>query len=155
MKGLPALALSLVLSLGAGAIGSIFTVDSVREWYPALSKPSWNPPGWVFGPVWTGLYILMGIAAWRIWEMPASASRNFALWLYLGQLILNAAWSGIFFGLKNLGLAASEIGALLLLILATTVCFWRLNPVAGAMLIPYCIWVSFATALNFAIWRMN
>jgi translocator protein len=141
---------ALPLVVGGG-IGSLFQPGA---WYDGLAKPSWNPPSWVFGPVWTALYIMMGVAAWLIHDRYGSAARG-ALALFGAQLLLNAAWSAIFFGLRSPGLAFAEIIALWLLIVATTVEFWRRRAAAGMLLLPYLAWVTFAAALNFAIWRLN
>lgn len=145
------LAFWVVLSLLPGAFGSQFLPG---EWYAALEKPAWTPPSWVFGPVWIALYIMMGIAAWLIWDRYRSVARV-ALTLFALQLIANAAWSWLFFGLRSLSLAFVDIALLWVLILATAVAFWRLRPAAGALLLPYAAWVTFAAALNFTIWRLN
>jgi tryptophan-rich sensory protein len=121
-------------------------------WYAALNKPSWNPPSWLFGPVWTVLYILMAVAAWIVWKR-GGGRRVMAL--YGVQLVLNAAWSPIFFGLKMPGLAFAEILLLLAAILFTTRVFARYSTTAAYMLVPYILWVSFASFLNFTLWRMN
>jgi translocator protein len=139
------------LPLLAGAAGSQFQPG---EWYAGLQKPTWNPPSWVFGPVWTTLYVLMGVAAWLVWDRHRGAAR-IALTLFVVQLIANATWSWLFFGLQSPFLALIDIVILWLLIVATTIAFWRLRPIAGALLIPYLAWVTFATALNFQIWRLN
>jgi translocator protein len=145
------LAFWIVLSLLPGAFGSLFPPD---DWYAALAKPAWNPPSWVFGPVWTALYIMMGVAAWLIWDRHRTAARV-ALALFVLQLVANAAWSWLFFGLRSPALAFADIVLLWLLILATALAFRRLRPAAAALLLPYLTWVSFAAALNFAIWRLN
>lgn len=141
----------IALPLLAGAAGSQFQPGA---WYDGLAKPSFNPPSWVFGPVWTTLYILMGVAAWLVWDRQRATARG-VLMLFVAQLIANAVWSWLFFGQQNPGLALMDIVVLWLLILATTIGFWRLRPVAGALLLPYLAWVTFATALNFEIWRLN
>ncbi len=143
---------ALALTFGAGYIGSRFPVD---EWYAALSKPAWNPPNWLFAPVWGILYLLIAIAAWLVWRKGGLTGAAVPLGLFALQLILNAAWSWIFFGQHELGLALIEILILWIAILATLIGFWRLNPVSGYLLIPYLLWVSFASVLNFAIWRLN
>ena len=125
------------------------------EWYASLRKPSWNPPSWIFGPVWTVLYLMMATAAWLVWRRGGWAGQRRALSLYLGQLALNAAWSPLFFGLKMPGLAFAEILLLLASILATTSVFRGVNKIAGALLVPYIAWVSFATFLNYTLWRLN
>lgn len=122
------------------------------EWYAALIKPAWNPPAWVFGPAWTLLYILMAVAAWLVWKR-AGFSRPLAF--YFLQLALNAAWTPIFFGAHQLGWALAEIVVLWTLILLTLLSFRRVSPVAGWLFVPYLAWVSFATFLNFTLWRLN
>jgi benzodiazapine receptor len=141
----------IALPLLAGAIGSQFMPG---PWYDALEKPSWNPPSWVFGPVWTTLYVLMGVAAWLVWDRHRGAARG-ALALFVVQLAVNAAWSWLFFGLESPGLALIDIIVMWVLIVATIVAFRRLHTLAAMLLLPYLAWVSFATALNFAIWRLN
>lgn len=121
-------------------------------WYASLNKPVWNPPAWIFGPVWTCLYLLMAVAAWLVWKR---GGWKFAVWLYLVQLILNAAWTPIFFGAHETGWAMAEITVLWIFILMTMVAFLGVSRVAGLMLVPYLLWVSFATFLNFTLWRMN
>jgi translocator protein len=151
------LAFWLALPLAAGAFGALFQPG---EWYAALRKPAWNPPSWVFGPVWTTLYILMGIAAWLVWEsrgaaVAAARTHRTALTLFLVQLVFNAAWSWWFFGLQAPGLAFGWIVLLWLLIVATVVAFWRVRAMAGVLLLPYLAWVTFAAVLNFTLWRLN
>lgn len=143
-------------ALGAGALGSIATASSVGAWYQTLNKPSFNPPGWVFGPVWTALYILMGVAAWRVWRRTGFAGAGrVALAIYFGQLILNTLWSILFFGLQSPGWALAEIVVLWAAILAMLVTFLRIDRWAGGLIVPYLLWVSFAFVLNAAIWRLN
>lgn len=150
---------SLLVSIGiaqlAGVIGSIFTANTVKTWFLDLTKPVWNPPSWLFGPVWITLYTLMGIAAYIIWQNRGDFDIKLAISFYGGQLVLNTLWSIIFFGLKNPGLAFMEIIVLLVLILITTILFWRINTVAGALMIPYILWVLFAAFLNYNIWQLN
>ncbi len=149
------LALFIAICLAVGGIGSIFTASSVTSWYPTLRKPAWRPPAAVFGPVWTTLYILMGIAAWLVWRRRDTANTRPALYLFAIQLAFNLAWSGIFFGLRAPGAAFAEIVILWGLVLATLIAFWRVRPIAGLLLLPYLLWTTYASALNFAIWRMN
>ena len=155
-KGILAAAISIGLALAVAAIGGLATSSSVGSWYVTLNKPSFNPPSAVFGPVWTALYILMALAAWRVWRSPAAEDkRRPALILYGVQLALNLAWSLIFFGLRRPDLAMIEIAVLLAAIVATTAAFARIDRPAAWMMAPYIAWVSFASVLNFAIWRLN
>lgn len=150
-----ALGLFLLASFTASAIGGYATFESVRTWYPTLVKPSWNPPAAVFGPMWTLLYTLMAFAAWRIWLRRELAGARPALRWFFVSLALNALWSVLFFGLHRPGLALLEVvlfwGTLVLVQLR----FARLDRVAGWLWAPYVAWVSFATVLNAAIWRLN
>lgn len=148
-----ALVLFLALTLAVGMAGGVATTESVNSWYPGLMKPKWNPPAWVFGPVWTVLYVLMGVSAWRVWltgSFWGAPAIIFGL-----QLALNLAWSWIFFHQKQPGMAFFEILLLLLSIVVMIVIFGRIDAVAGRLQIPYALWVSFATVLNFSIWRLN
>lgn len=149
------LILFILASFAAGAIGSLFTTPAVQPggWYGTLPKPPWTPPSWVFGPVWSTLYLLMGIAAWRVWRERARVRVNVPMALFTMQLLLNAAWSIVFFGQRQVGFAVVVIALLWLVILLTLVSFWRIHRVAGALLLPYLLWVSYASALNVAIWR--
>ncbi len=124
-------------------------------WYAALNKPAWNPPAWIFGPVWTALYAMMAVAAWLVWKRGGFAAHRQALTLFLIQLVLNASWTPLFFGLHRPGVAFVEIIFLWLAIAATLAAFCPINRVAAWLLAPYLAWVSFATVLNFAIWRLN
>ena len=156
MKRYVALAIFVLLPLAAGGLGSIATARSVAEWYPLLVKPWWNPPSWVFGPVWTVLYIFMGVAAWRVWCSAGSfGSARSAMILFLLQLALNAAWSWLFFGFRMPGAALAELLLLWVFIVATIRTFFVYDLVAAWMMVPYLAWVSFAGALNAAIWILN
>ncbi len=124
-------------------------------WYASLAKPWWNPPNWIFGPVWTALYFMMALAAWLIWQEGGFRANRRALALFLTQLVLNAAWTPLFFGLHVLGVAFFELTGLWVAILATLLAFFRVSSVGGWLLVPYLIWVTFAGALNFALWRLN
>lgn len=146
---------SIAIAQSAGIIGSVFTAKSIPTWYATLTKPTWNPPSWLFGPVWISLYTLMGISAFLVWQNKAAPGAKLALTFYAIQLALNALWSILFFGMKNPGLAFAEILVLLSLILITTFLFWRINTTAGILLLPYIAWVSFAAFLNYTIWRLN
>lgn len=145
----------LIASFTASAIGGLATVANVRSWYPTLVKPEWNPPSWVFGPVWTLLYILMAVAAWRIWRRREIPGARAALIAYGIQLVLNAGWSLLFFGLRNPGAALIEIVVLWLLLAWLFLRFRRIDAVAGWLWLPYLLWVSFATVLNATIWHLN
>jgi translocator protein len=145
----------IVLCLGTGFAGSIATRQSVRDWYPTLRKPSGTPPSWVFGPVWTTLYILMAVAAWMLWREVGWTVARPPLILFFGQLALNLAWSGIFFGSRMPGFALVEIIVLWLAIVATALFFWYYVPLAGFLLLPYLAWVTYAMYRNFGIWRLN
>jgi tryptophan-rich sensory protein len=145
------------VSLGAGLVGSLVMIGGgSRSWYAALAKPSFTPPNWAFGPVWTVLYLLMGIAAFLVWRKGlASAGVKTALAWFLVQLGLNAVWTPVFFGLHRIGLALVVIVLLWAAIVATTHRFFRILRPAGLLLVPYLLWVSFATVLNASLWRLN
>jgi tryptophan-rich sensory protein len=145
----------LLACFGAAAIGGAFTSSSVGSWYQTLSKPSFNPPSWVFGPVWTVLYAMMAVAAWRVWRQRGFSGAPAALALFGVQLVLNLGWSLLFFGARMPGAAFAEIVVLWGAILLTTLAFFRIDRPAGWMMVPYLAWVSFASVLNFAIWQMN
>lgn len=132
-------------------VGVPFTA---RDYYRSLDRPSWSPPSWVFGPVWTALYAAIGASAWLVARRGGPEARG-PLALWAGQVALNAAWTPVFFGLRAPGAALGVIGALWAAIVATIVVFLRRQPAAGLLLLPYLAWVSFATALNFEIWRRN
>ncbi len=142
----------LVVTFAVAGISGASTSGSVRTWYATVAKPTWNPPSWIFGPVWTALYAMMAVAAWLVWRR---AGWGGALAFFGFQLALNAAWSPLFFGLHRIDWALVDIVALWVTIVATTVAFCRVTPVAGWLFVPYLLWVSFATVLNFTIWRMN
>jgi len=155
-KDLARLVVALALSLAAGAVGGIATASSVSTWYPALIKPAWTPPDWLFGPVWTLLYVLMGIALWLVWrEGIRDRAVRIAVTFFGIQLALNLLWSLLFFGLRSPGIALIEIIILWVMILLTGVKFYRLKPPAGWLMSPYLLWVTFAAALNAAIWWLN
>ena len=141
----------LAATLAVGFVASLVTVPNIAGWYAGLHKPSFNPPNGIFAPVWTALYVLMAIAAWRVWRKAGPRS----LGLYAMQLVLNGAWSFIFFGAHAVGAALAEIVLLLALVLATMASFWRKDRIAGLLFLPYAGWVLFAAALNAAIWRLN
>lgn len=150
------LVISILIAQGAGLLGVFFMGDSLSSWYLELSKPSWNPPAFVFGPVWTVLYTLMGIAAYLVWRTPKEhVYRSRALVLYGVQLGLNALWTPFFFGLQNPALALMDIGLLLLCIVMTIVYFFKVKQSAALLLFPYLAWVVFATFLNLSIVMLN
>lgn len=152
--GRPLLGLAgwLALCLSASAT-AVFV--STGGWYAGLQKPSWNPPAWIFGPVWTLLYLMMAVAAWLVWRDGGWRAQRLPLGLFLLQWLLNALWTPLFFGVHRPGFAFGEILLLWVVLAATLGAFWRVRRLAGAMLLPYLGWVSFAAALNFAIWRLN
>lgn len=145
----------LIVTFAAGGIGSYFTATSVQTWYPTLAKPSWTPPDWLFGPIWAVLYTCMAVAAWLVWRKAGWGGARVALTLYAVQLVLNAAWSGLFFSLRSMPVAFADISALWLVILATAVAFRRHRRAAAALMAPYLVWIAYAAALNLAIWNMN
>lgn len=151
------LAISLLLPFLVGAIGSLFTVAEISGWYATLTKPSFNPPNFIFGPVWTLLYFLMGIAFYDIWTKHTPKSSNWlgAVTFFLLQLVLNTLWSIVFFGMHEIGIALLIIVILLMMIVLCIISFARISRRAGILLVPYLLWVSFATILNAAIYVLN
>lgn len=155
------LIIAVAVSEAAGIIGSVFTVSTIPTWYARLVKPALNPPSWIFGPVWTTLYALMGIAAFLIWSSYAKATEDkkkgikIALVLFGIQLFLNAIWSIIFFGMHSPGWAFVDIVALWLSIVWTIAVFYKISKPAAYLLVPYLLWVSFASYLNYSIWMLN
>ena len=141
----------------AGLTALVGSVASIRSsaFYVDLDRPSWAPPSWLFGPVWTLLYVLMGIAAWLVWRERHRVPVRGALTLFVVQLAFNALWTWLFFAWRRGGLAFAEIVVLALLVAATAAAFWRVRRLAGALLLPYLGWVLFATALTWAVWRRN
>jgi benzodiazapine receptor len=125
------------------------------EWYASLVKPAWTPPNAVFGPVWTVLYVLIGVAAWMVWRKAGFSGAAVPLVLFIAQLVLNSLWSYLFFGAQQPMWAFFEIVVLWVVIVITMLAFWRVRPAAGALLIPYACWVGFASALNLQLWRLN
>jgi tryptophan-rich sensory protein len=152
LKGVLALAGWLALCYSAASLGAVFMPG---EWYATLKKPSWNPPGWIFGPVWTALYTMMAVAAWLVWKRGGFVAQRRPLLIFLAQLALNALWTPLFFGLHRPGLAFAEIVLLWLAIAATIPTFWRVSSLAAWLLVPYLAWVSFAAVLNFTLWRLK
>jgi tryptophan-rich sensory protein len=153
-KQIVGLAAWLVVSFIAAAIGGAASVQA-GPFYTQLLRPDWAPPATIFGPVWTVLYVLMGIAAWLVWRVGGFHAAKSALTLFLVQLALNALWTWMFFGWQRGGLAFADIVLLWVLIVATLISFWRIRPLAGALLVPYLLWVSFAVALNYSVWQLN
>lgn len=149
------LLLLIAVVFAISGFGAVFTDSSVASWYSTLRKPSWNPPGWVFGPVWSTLYFMIAVSAWLVWRKRGFKGAAGAWGLFIFQLVLNAAWSPLFFGLQSTLAGLLDIVPLWAAILATMVVFWRISRAAGALLVPYWLWVSFAAVLNFTIWRMN
>lgn len=140
-----------ILPIAAGAIGSIASVNAA-EFYATLNRPSWSPPSWLFGPIWTTLYLMMGFAAFLVWR---ERGWNRLLTFFAIHLVFNALWSWIFFAWRSIGWAVVEIIALWLMITLLVVGFWRVKRLAGALLVPYWLWVAFAAALNYELWRRN
>lgn len=150
------LAISIAICQAAGIIGAIFTAQSVQTWYAALEKPSFSPPNWLFGPVWITLYTMMGVALYLVWQKSGHMHDSKPVFIvFSGQLVLNALWSFVFFGLRSPFLGLLEITALWGMIMLTILLFWRVSVPAGVLLIPYALWVTFAVVLNFSIWRLN
>jgi benzodiazapine receptor len=148
------LAAWLVVTFVAAAIGAAASVNA-GPFYAQLVRPAWAPPGWLFGPVWTALYLAMGVAAWLVWRAAGFRTARAALTLFLIQLALNALWSWLFFGWQRGALAFADILLLWVLIVATVIAFRRVQPLAGWLLVPYLLWVSFAAVLNHAVWQLN
>ncbi|WP_316822777.1 TspO/MBR family protein [Pedobacter gandavensis] len=151
-----AFVISLAIPLGAGALGSILTLSSVKTWYPSLAKPSFNPPDSLFPPVWTCIFILMGISSYLVWQKRAQIvhfPRTIAV--YAIQLLLNIMWSFLFFYAKSPGAALFEIAFLLMAILVNAVMFYKIDKTAGLLFIPYFLWVCFASVLTYSIFSLN
>ena len=149
------LAVSLLLTLGVGAIAGIFTSAAVPGWYASLNRPSFNPPNWLFGPVWTVLYIVLGISLFLIWNLEPSKARNLAMIVFMVQLIFNFCWSFIFFYFKMIGPALIDIAILWISIVIMLILFYKLKPLAVYLNIPYLLWVTFASILNTAYYLIN
>lgn len=146
---------SIILPLALGTIAGIFTAQSVPEWYETLNRPAFNPPNWIFGPVWTALYILMGFSFFLIWKQEVSKERNTAILVFMIQLLFNFGWSFIFFYHNMIGLAFIEIILLWISIVIMLVLFYKIKPLASYINIPYFIWVTFATVLNGSYYFLN
>jgi benzodiazapine receptor len=150
-----ALLIFIGICFAAAASGSAFTAGSVKTWYPGLLKPAGTPPPWVFGPVWSTLYLLMAVAAWLVWRQRVHEDVSLALTLFMTQLILNGLWSFVFFGLRRPGAALVEIVVLLAAIVVTATRFAEHSRLALWLMTPYGVWVTYASYLNFGIWRLN
>lgn len=156
MKNTGKLIVAVLIPLIVGATSGFFTVTGVGSWYQTINKPSWNPPGWIFGPVWTSLYIMMGIALFLVWRAEVNPGvKKKAIVLFSIQLLLNFSWSFIFFNQQQIGWALVEIIILWVFILLTIFAFGKINPAAAWLLVPYISWVSFATILTYTIWKLN
>ena len=140
------------IALLVGATATFFTEPAIPTWYAGLAKPSFTPPNWVFAPVWTTLYVLMGVAASRVWKQTGF---GLEIQVWSAQLGLNFLWSALFFWQHRIGLALADMAALWLLLLATLILFWQRDRLAGLLLVPYLAWTGYAFALNLAIWRLN
>jgi len=149
------LALWLLLCYGVAGLGARWTTPEIPGWYRTLMRPSFAPPNWIFGPVWTLLYTLMAVAVWRVSLAPPSTARSLGILLFVIQLALNLAWSQIFFKQHWIGAAFAEVLCIWAAIGGTILLFWRVSPLGGALLLPYIVWVSFASVLNGAYWRLN
>ena len=149
------LLVALAVCLGTGALGALITTPEIDGWYRSVAKPAWTPPDWVFGPVWTTLYVLMAIAVWLVWVRRRPGESIFPIGTFGLQLALNLGWSWLFFGLHRPGWASAEILVLLAAIVETALQFRRSSSAAAWLLVPYMAWVSFAAALNISIWRLN
>lgn len=143
----------ILLCLAVGALGGTVTSGAVESWYRPLAKPAWTPPGWLFAPVWTALYLAMAVAAWLVWKTRDRVAP--AMVLFFSQLALNFAWSFLFFGARSPWLGLVDIAFLWLAVLLTMLVFFVKSRLAGWLFVPYLAWVSFAAALNFAIWQLN
>ena len=155
MKKLILLLLCMVITMLVGATSGLLTIEGINEWYPFLLKPFFNPPNYIFGPVWTVLYLVMGISLFLIWDSDATKFRTRALAVFSAQLLLNFLWSFLFFYLRSPLLALIDIMLLWWLISTMISLFVKINKTAGYIQIPYLLWVSFATVLNVSIWYLN
>jgi len=147
--------ISIAVPLLAALLGSLFTTSGVKSWYPMINKPSWNPPSWLFGPVWTVLFLMMGVALYIVWKQGVGEKRRLAIKVFFIQLGLNVLWSALFFGLRNFWLAYAEILVLWALIFMTINKFNKVSKLAGGLLVPYLMWVTFASFLNLTIASLN
>lgn len=154
-KDLKSLIVFLCICFAVEILAGFWTNQTVSTWYPTLNKPSWNPPSWVFGPAWTILYTLIAIAGWLIYKSESSRERTVALTLFGIQLFLNFIWSYLFFSLRNPLLGLIDILLLLLFVVLTIFAAWKVRRLAGLLLIPYLLWLLYATSLNLSIWLLN
>jgi len=145
----------MILCFSSAALGSVFANNSLKIWYSTIKKPFWNPPDKVFAPVWTVLYVMMAVAGWMVWERLPQKGFSTPIALFFVQLVLNVVWSAIFFALRSPGWAFVEVVILWVFIALTMISFWAIYWVAGVLFLPYFLWVSFASILNYAIWRLN
>ncbi len=143
----------LIICLATGFGASFATQSAIDSWYPTLNKPSWNPPNWLFAPVWTLLYIMMAVAGWLVWKTGRDTAP--AMMLFFVQLALNFAWSFLFFGARSTGLGLIGVAMMLLAVAITTFVFWRITRPAGLLFAPYLAWTGFAAFLNLTIWQLN
>jgi tryptophan-rich sensory protein len=149
------LVIAILVCQLAGIAGAIYTSGSLTTWYVTLAKPLFNPPNWIFAPVWISLFLLMGISLWLVWQKEKKKNINTAFVFFSIQLVLNAMWSAFFFGMQNPLYALIDIALLWLAIVATILSFWKISKPAAYLLVPYILWVTFAAVLNFYIWRLN
>lgn len=145
----------LLLVFMASSVGGFFTARSLGDWYQNLNKPAFNPPDWIFSPVWISLYIMIAVSAWLVWRKSGFSGARWAMIAFLAQLVLNSGWSVLFFGLHLLGAAFLEIVVLWIVILMCIILYWRHSLLAALLMVPYLLWVAFAAVLNLAFWRIN
>ncbi|MBL0130059.1 MAG: tryptophan-rich sensory protein [Chitinophagaceae bacterium] len=156
MNNLTKLVIAIAIPLAIGGTAGFFTATGVDSWYQTINKPSWNPPGWIFGPVWTTLYVMMGVALFFVWKSDVNEQlKRTAITLFAIQLVLNFFWSFIFFNQHQPGWALVEIIVMWVFILLTIFSFAPISKTAAWLLVPYISWVSFATILNYTIWKLN
>jgi translocator protein len=150
------LIISIAIPVAVGGLSGLFTINGVEGWYQTIAKPAWNPPNWIFGPVWTTLYMMMGISLYLVWKSDASEIlKKTAITLFAIQLVLNFCWSIIFFHQQQIGWALVEIIVMWIAIVLTIFAFGNVSKVAAWLLVPYIAWVSFATILNYTLWKLN
>lgn len=154
-RNIAVLAACVAVPLAVGLLSGLATASGVEDWYPGLRKPAFNPPNWVFGPMWTLLYVLMGISLYWIWTAPRGRARARALIVFAIQLALNCAWSFLFFAFHKIGIALVEIALIWCAVLLMIFVFRQVHKPAALLQVPYLLWVTFATVLNAALWRLN